>query len=131
MHRTSTSSPKTTSPHRSGSYFGYANVTGSAHQAVAHLRVDTGMTEEQAWRQIDDAGQLWTARSAHVWTLDQSMLTGTGIALARSEPAAERLTVAARQLRAEQRRTTQRALDRRVGVMPRLSVTGCFEQLAG
>ena len=71
-------------------HLGYANVTGRAEQALAHLRAVTGMTEAQAWRHAEEAGDAWTARSAQLWTLDLSMLTDAGVSVSRVEEAADR-----------------------------------------
>ncbi len=79
-------------------HFGYANITGRTDQAHAHLCQVTGMGPAQAWRHVEDASQLWTARSAREWTLDLSVLTGAGIILARPEPAGARPAAARRGL---------------------------------
>ena len=83
-------------------HFGYANVTGRTDEAFAHLRAVTGMTQLQAWAHIRAAEDLWIERSARVWELDLSILTGTGITLARPERAADRPAAAERALRHEQ-----------------------------
>jgi hypothetical protein len=80
-------------------HMGYANVTGRAHEAVAHLRQVTGMSAVEADRHIDAAGQLWTRRSARTWALDLSMLTDAGITLAEPENPTGRAEAAERGLR--------------------------------
>jgi len=79
-------------------HLGFANVTGRADQALAHLRAVTGMTHAETSRRVQDAGDLWTARSRRVWTLDLIMLTDAGVTLARPESAARRRAVADRAL---------------------------------
>jgi hypothetical protein len=82
-------------------HLGYANVTGRADQALAHLRAVTGMTDAEVSRHVRAANDLWTTRSARVWTLDLSMLTDAGVTVARPEKAADRPAAAARALRRE------------------------------
>lgn len=64
-------------------HMGYANVTGRADEAFAHLRAVTGMDDAEAWRHVYAANDTWTARSRRNWTLDLSMLTDAGVTLAR------------------------------------------------
>jgi hypothetical protein len=82
-------------------HFGYANVTGRTDEAFAHLCAVTAMTHIQAWAHIRAAEDLWIERSARVWELDLSILTGAGITLARPERAADRPAAAERALRPE------------------------------
>lgn len=89
-------------------HLGFANVTGRADQALAHLRAVTGMTHVETSRHIQDAGDLWTARSRRVWTLDVTMLTDAGVTLARPDKAADRAAAADRALRQAQRPTRPR-----------------------
>jgi hypothetical protein len=77
---------------------GYANVTGRAGQALAHLREVTGVTQSEAWDHVDAAGELWEQRSRRTWALDLSMLTDAGVTLARPDDPTERRTAAARTL---------------------------------
>ena len=79
-------------------HLGYANVTGRADQALAHLRAVTGMTAAEVSHHVHAAGARWTARSARVWVLDLSMLTDAGVGLARPEQAADRPAAARRGL---------------------------------
>jgi hypothetical protein len=79
-------------------HLGYANVTGRAGHALAHLRQVTGMTDEQVRRHVQAANNLWITRSRRIWTLDLSILTTAGVTLRRPDPAAERPTVAERTL---------------------------------
>lgn len=88
-------------------HLGYANVTGRADQALAHLRAVTGMTDAEVSGHVAAAGELWTRRSARVWTLDLSMLTDAGVTVARPEKAADRAAVAEHALRREQQRTPE------------------------
>ncbi|ANY06370.1 DUF5710 domain-containing protein [Pseudonocardia sp. HH130630-07] len=78
------------SPCHLSTHIGYANVTGRAEQALAHLGEVTGMNRAQVARHVDDAGQLWTARSARRWHLDLTMLTDAGVTLRRPEAPAQR-----------------------------------------
>jgi hypothetical protein len=88
-------------------HLGHANVTGRADQALAHLRAVTGMTDAEVSRHVDAAGDLWTRRSARIWTLDLTMLTDAGVTLARPEKAADRPAAAERALRRERERTPE------------------------
>ncbi|MDN5749875.1 MAG: DUF5710 domain-containing protein [Pseudonocardia sp.] len=90
-------------------HLGLANVTGRADQALAHLRAVTGMTDSEVSRHVQAAGELWTRRSARVWTLDLTMLTDAGVTLARPETAADRAAAAERELR-DLRGTTARVI---------------------
>ena len=56
-------------------HLGYANVTGRADQALAHLHAVTAMTAAEVSRHVQAADDTWTMRSRRVWTLDLSMLT--------------------------------------------------------
>lgn len=85
-------------------HLGYANVTGRADQALAHLRAVTGMTQDEVSRHVRAANDLWTRRSARVWALDLSMLTDAGVTLAPPQAAADRPAAAARALRQEAQR---------------------------
>lgn len=60
-------------------HFGHATATGRADEAFADLRQVTGMDQAQAREDVRAAEQVWLARSARVWELDLSMLTGAGI----------------------------------------------------
>ncbi len=75
-------------------HMGYANVTGRADQAFAHLRAVTGMTDTETWRHVAGAGELWTARSGRTWLLDLTVLTDAGVALARPGTPAARAAAA-------------------------------------
>lgn len=81
-------------------HLGYANGTGRAAQALAHLRAVTGMTTAEVDRHVHAAGELWKRRSARVWTLDLTMLTDVGVTLARPTKAADRPAAAERALQA-------------------------------
>jgi hypothetical protein len=75
-------------------HLGYANVTGHANEAIAHLRKVTGMTDTQVADHVSAAGDLWTHRSRRVWALDLSMLTDAGVTLRQPPYAAARPEVA-------------------------------------
>lgn len=79
-------------------HLGYANVTGRADQALAHLRTVTGMTDAEVSRHVQAAGDLWTRRSARAWALDLGMLTEAGVTLAPPESTAARPAAAERAL---------------------------------
>ncbi len=79
-------------------HFGHANVTGRAEQALAYLRRVTGMTDAEAGDHVHAAGEVWTRRSARVWTLDLSMLTAAGVTLTPPDGADGRAAVVERAL---------------------------------
>ncbi|MDQ2709361.1 MAG: DUF5710 domain-containing protein [Actinomycetota bacterium] len=82
-------------------HLGYANVTGQADQALAHLATITGMTDTEISRHVQAAGDLWVARSRRNWTLDLTMLTAAGVTLAQPESAAARAVTAEHELRGD------------------------------
>ena len=61
----------------------------------------TGMSEAEAWAHVGAAEDIWLKRSARVWHLDLSMLTGAGVSVRRPAAAADRPAVADRALRQE------------------------------
>lgn len=65
-------------------HLGFANVTGRADQALAHLSAVTGMTAAEVSRHVQAAGDLWALRSDRGWRLELSMLTDAGVTLAPS-----------------------------------------------
>ncbi len=69
-------------------HMGFANVTGRANEARAHLAAVTGMSTHDVGRHIATAGQLWIERSRRAWALDLAVLTNIGITL--TQPAAPR-----------------------------------------
>ncbi|MGH3614154.1 MAG: hypothetical protein ACRDRK_16485, partial [Pseudonocardia sp.] len=81
-------------------HLGYANVTGRAEEALAHLRRVNGWDDGKTFGHVYASEQLWLDRSARTWTLDLSMLTGAGIAVRRPQPAADRPAAAERGLQA-------------------------------
>ena len=81
-------------------HLGYANVTGRAGEALAHLHAVTGMTDTQIVQHLRAANELWTTRSQRIWNLDLSMLTTAGVTLARPEDPATRVDLAEQRLRA-------------------------------
>ena len=80
-------------------HFGYAIVNGRDRRAAAQLMSVNRWTKKVADRHIDEAFAEWEQRNAHDWTLDLSMLTGAGVALAEPPQAEQRRDVAARTLR--------------------------------
>lgn len=84
-------------------HIGYANVTGRADHALAHLQAVTGMSHAEIDRHIEQANSTWIARSAITWTLDLSMLTDASITLRRPERAEERPAAADRALQEARR----------------------------
>lgn len=80
-------------------HFGYANVTGPSDEALAHLCRVNGWDQSRALVHVYTAENLWIDRSARVWTLDLSMLTGAGITVRQPEAASDRLAAAERALR--------------------------------
>jgi hypothetical protein len=81
-------------------HFGFAQVTGAAAEATAHLRAVNGWSAREADAHIDRAFALWDRRSVHEWQLDLSILMNAGIKVVeppsprcRSEESATRLAV--------------------------------------
>lgn len=77
-------------------HFGLTAIRGRQEWALDHLQAVTGLDPEQAIAHVDAAFELWEARSARVWSLDLSMLTGAGIRLAVPPDAVERAAHAER-----------------------------------
>lgn len=82
-------------------HLGYANVTARADQALSHLRAVTGMSTDEVAAHVSAASELWSTRSARVWTLDLSMLTDAGVTISPPAQAAERATAVERSLARE------------------------------
>jgi Domain of unknown function (DUF5710) len=81
-------------------HFGFAEVTGTAAEATAHLRAVNGWSAGEADAHIDRAFAIWEKRSTHEWRLDLGILTNAGIRVVeppgpgrRSEESATRLAV--------------------------------------
>lgn len=98
-----------TSCHRV-THFGLAQVRGQDGAALNHLMRVNGWSRSQARAHVDEAFDVWRARSAVDWQLDVSMLTGAGVRL-KSSPggldrrgAAEAITREVRVLEAPARR---------------------------
>lgn len=92
-------------------HFGLARIKGKADQALAHLRSVTGMSEVEAEDHISEAFDVWQRRSRRSWTLDLTILTNAGIALAPPPEAAARVAAAEdvlRRARADERRASAR-----------------------
>lgn len=85
-------------------HLGYADVTGRADQALAHLAAVTGVGDVEVSRHVHAAGESWISRSDRGRTLDRSMPTDAGVTPARPGEAADRPAVAERALRREQAR---------------------------
>ncbi len=75
-------------------HFGLAQIRGVDDEARAHLQAVTGMSWAEVDQQIDEAFELWQARSSRDWALDLSILTGAGITLASPPEASERYHLA-------------------------------------
>jgi len=69
-------------------HIGLAKLRGESRQALGHLCVVTGMTQQAAEAHVSAAFAVWEQRSRASWDLDLSMLTGAGITLARPMAAA-------------------------------------------
>ncbi|WP_297621657.1 UvrD-helicase domain-containing protein [Nocardia sp.] len=86
-------------------HFGFAQINGRESHALAHLMKVTGMTADEAQQHIADAFRTWNRRSARVWRLDLSILTGAGVTIAPPPAAAERAVVAGQHLQNLPRRS--------------------------
>jgi hypothetical protein len=71
-------------------HYGFAEVTGTADEALTHLCAVNGWTRAAAQVHVDAAYELWSRRSRHRWRLDLSILTSAGIHVVepREEPSA-------------------------------------------
>jgi hypothetical protein len=67
-------------------HFGFAQVSGTAEEAVAHLRAVNRWSAADVQAHIDAAYEVWSRRSAHGWRLDLRILTDAGIGLVWPEP---------------------------------------------
>ncbi len=81
-------------------HFGFAEVTGTAAEATAHLRAVNGWPAGEADAHIDRAFAIWEKRSTHEWRLDLGILTNAGIRVVeppgpgrRTEESATRLAI--------------------------------------
>lgn len=81
-------------------HLGYANVTGRAEEALAHLCRVNGWDAGKTAGHVYVAEYQWKERSARTWMLDLSMLTGAGITVHRPQLAADRPAAAERALHA-------------------------------
>ena len=79
-------------------HFGLARIHGKDAAALRHLCAVTGMPSNQARQHVDTAFALWTRRSRVNWSLDLSLLTDIGIAVAEPPSARERGNVAGQTL---------------------------------
>jgi len=79
-------------------HFGYAEITGRAEQALAHLCAVNHWTRADAEAHIAAAASLWRFRSETDWSLDLSFLTGVGITPQPPTTPAHRRTQAATDL---------------------------------
>ena len=70
-------------------HLGYADVTGRADQALAHLAAVTGVGDVEVSRDVHAAGESWISRSDRGRTLDRSMPTDAGVTPARPGGAAD------------------------------------------
>ncbi len=71
-------------------HMGLAGLRGREDDAMAHLRRVRGFTEQEAEAHIEDAFQLWSERSSIEWELDLSVITDSGVRLAREVDADDR-----------------------------------------
>jgi hypothetical protein len=71
-------------------HMGLTGLRGRSDEATAHLRRVRGFTEEEAEAHISNAFQLWSERSRITWELDLSVITDSGIMLAREVDAGSR-----------------------------------------
>ena len=71
-------------------HLGYAKTQGQSDQAFAHLMTVNKWTEDKAIQHVKWAFKVWAKRSQVAWDLDISMLSGTGVTVARTPEAAER-----------------------------------------
>ena len=60
-------------------HFGFAEITGTADEAKAHLRAVNGWSAAEADAHVDRAFTTWEQRSVHDWLLDLRILTNAGI----------------------------------------------------
>jgi len=79
-------------------HFGYAEITGRAAQALAHLCAVNHWTRRDAEAHIASAASMWRFRSETDWSLDLSILTGVGITPQPPPTPAQRRTQAATDL---------------------------------
>jgi hypothetical protein len=75
-------------------HMGLAELRGRGDDATAHLRRVRGFTDQEAEAHIRDAFRLWSERSSIEWELDLSIITDSGIRLAREVDAGGRHQVA-------------------------------------
>jgi hypothetical protein len=71
-------------------HFGLATVNGKEREAFRHLCAVTGMLADEARGHIDEAFNLWRARSRRVWELDLGILGNAGIAVLKPPAAGDR-----------------------------------------
>ncbi|WP_244999860.1 hypothetical protein [Enterobacter mori] len=67
---------------------GFSELRGKKDEAVAHLALVNGWSLQGAFDYVDEAFDVWRARSRHAWQLDISWLETQGIKL-QNETAAE------------------------------------------
>ena len=75
-------------------HFGYAEVTGQAVQAHAHLCAVNGWSTADADAHILMAARTWRARSTIDWSLDLSILTAAGVIPSPAPTAPDRRRIA-------------------------------------
>lgn len=69
-------------------HMGFSELRGKKDEAVAHLALVNGWSLQGAFDYVDEAFDVWRARSRHAWQLDISWLETHGIKL-KDETAAE------------------------------------------
>lgn len=81
-------------------HFGLAQLRGREAEAKRHLMAVTGMGPAQAQEHIDQAFEVWYARSQYVWELDLGILTGAGVTVVPPPDAVRRAEEARAELAA-------------------------------
>jgi hypothetical protein len=79
-------------------HMGLANVRGRGDEATLHLMKVTGITPLAADKHIEQAFKLWEERNETDWTLDLSVITHSGMALARKTDTSQRRAVSEKTL---------------------------------
>lgn len=81
-------------PCHTATHMGLAGIRGIADEAVGHLMKTNHWSEAQASAHVSDAFDIWERRSRKEWSLDVSMIEGTGVLLAKQPDPSERKTYA-------------------------------------
>jgi hypothetical protein len=86
-------------PCHTATHFGLAQIKGKRAEAKAHLRVVTGMSDEDSEAHIRAAFSLWEERSRERWSLDLSILTSAGVTIVPPPHASARAGIVGEVLR--------------------------------